>query len=114
MTHQFLSMVSCITFIDCVTLFWGLSLLALFCNYKLFSCRCFMEYQILAEFLRLLKISRNSRIEAYLLHYLSIMIQNLDSDHAICMILLFLFLFFCEVSNIAYLFVLFYCIFCMV
>lgn len=48
-----------------------------------------MEYQILAEFLRLLKISRNSRIEAYLLHYLSIMIQNLDSDHAICMILLF-------------------------
>lgn len=46
-----------------------------------------MEYQILAEFLRLLKIGRNSRIEAYVLHYLSIMIQNMESDHAICKIL---------------------------
>nr|DAD48411.1 TPA_asm: hypothetical protein HUJ06_018348 [Nelumbo nucifera] len=43
----------------------------------------FMEYQILAEFLRILKISRNSIIEAPLLHYLSIMIQNLASEHAI-------------------------------
>lgn len=47
-------------------------------------CRCFMEYQVLAEFVRLLKISRSSRIEAPLLQYLSIMIQNMDSDHAIC------------------------------
>lgn len=44
---------------------------------------CFMEYQVLAEFVRLLKISRNSRIEAPLLQYLSIMIQNMDSEHAI-------------------------------
>ncbi|KAF8403357.1 hypothetical protein HHK36_011459 [Tetracentron sinense] len=44
---------------------------------------CFMESQILAEFLRILKISRNSSIEAPLLHYLSIMIQNLASEHAI-------------------------------
>ncbi|XP_077235640.1 protein TRANSPARENT TESTA 9-like isoform X2 [Tasmannia lanceolata] len=43
----------------------------------------FMECQILAEFLRILKISRNSGIEAQLLHYLGIMIQNLDSEHAI-------------------------------
>ncbi|RWR82290.1 FPL domain-containing protein [Cinnamomum micranthum f. kanehirae] len=40
---------------------------------------CFMEYQILAEFLRLLKIGRNSRIEANVLHYLSIMIQNMEN-----------------------------------
>lgn len=44
---------------------------------------CFMEYQVLAEFVRTLKISRNSRIEAPLLQYLSIMIQNLNSEHAI-------------------------------
>ncbi|OAY42978.1 protein TRANSPARENT TESTA 9 isoform X2 [Manihot esculenta] len=44
---------------------------------------CFMEYQLLAEFVRVLKISRNSRIEAPLLQYLSIMIQNMDSEHAI-------------------------------
>ncbi|KAA8516800.1 hypothetical protein F0562_017090 [Nyssa sinensis] len=43
----------------------------------------FMEYQVLAEFVRVLEISRNSRIEAPLLQYLSIMIQNMDSDQAI-------------------------------
>ncbi|GLT24903.1 hypothetical protein SLA2020_000650 [Shorea laevis] len=44
---------------------------------------CFMEHQVLAEFVRLLQISGNSRIEASLLQYLSIMIQNLDSEQAI-------------------------------
>lgn len=44
----------------------------------------------MAEFLRVLKISKNSRIEAPLLQYLSIMIQNIESDHAICKILLVL------------------------
>ncbi|XP_059462464.1 protein TRANSPARENT TESTA 9-like isoform X2 [Corylus avellana] len=44
---------------------------------------CFMEYQVLAEFVRVLKISRKSRIEAPLLQYLSIMIQNMDSEQAI-------------------------------
>uniref|UniRef100_A0A2N9FWI1 FPL domain-containing protein n=1 Tax=Fagus sylvatica TaxID=28930 RepID=A0A2N9FWI1_FAGSY len=44
---------------------------------------CFMENQVLAEFVRVLKIGRNSRIEAPLLQYLSIMIQNMDSEHAI-------------------------------
>lgn len=44
---------------------------------------CFMEYQILAEFLRLIKISRNSSIEVQLLHYLSILIQNLESENSI-------------------------------
>ncbi|KAM6589262.1 protein TRANSPARENT TESTA 9-like [Cannabis sativa] len=43
----------------------------------------FMECQVLAEFLRVLKISRDSRIEIPLLQYLSIMIQNMDSEHAI-------------------------------
>ncbi|XP_050380815.1 protein TRANSPARENT TESTA 9-like isoform X2 [Argentina anserina] len=44
---------------------------------------CFMEYQVLAEFVRVLKISRKSRIEAPLLQYLSIMIQNMNSEHSI-------------------------------
>ncbi|XP_070665753.1 protein TRANSPARENT TESTA 9-like isoform X8 [Malus domestica] len=42
-----------------------------------------MEYQVLSEFVRVLKISRNSRIEAPLLQYLSIMIQNMNSDISI-------------------------------
>ncbi|KAL5582360.1 hypothetical protein UlMin_014802 [Ulmus minor] len=44
---------------------------------------CFMEYQVLVEFVRILKISRNSRIEAPLLQYVSIMIQNMTSEYAI-------------------------------
>ncbi|KAI4300574.1 hypothetical protein L6164_033936 [Bauhinia variegata] len=44
---------------------------------------CFMEHQVLAEFVRILKISKNSKIEAPLLQYLSILIQNMDSEHAI-------------------------------
>lgn len=49
-----------------------------------FIFECFMEYQVLAEFLRILKIGRDSKIEAPLLQYLSIMIQNMGSEHAIC------------------------------
>ncbi|KAK3226976.1 hypothetical protein Dsin_006838 [Dipteronia sinensis] len=44
---------------------------------------CFMECQVLAEFVRVLKISRKAKIEAPLLQYLSIMIQNMESEHAI-------------------------------
>ncbi|GAY32954.1 hypothetical protein CUMW_004930 [Citrus unshiu] len=44
-----------------------------------FIFECFMEYQVLAEFVRILKISRNSKIEAPLLQYLSIMIQNMGN-----------------------------------
>ncbi|RDX87300.1 Protein CLEC16A, partial [Mucuna pruriens] len=39
---------------------------------------CFMERQVLADFVRILKISQDSKIEAPLLQYLSIMIQNMD------------------------------------
>nr|XP_027068514.1 protein TRANSPARENT TESTA 9-like isoform X1 [Coffea arabica] len=44
---------------------------------------CFMEFQVLAEFVRILKIGGNSGIEAALLQYLSIMIQNVENEHAI-------------------------------
>lgn len=44
---------------------------------------CFMERQVLADFVRILKISQDSKIEGPLLQYLSIMIQNMDSEHAI-------------------------------
>lgn len=43
-----------------------------------------MEHQMLAEFVRILKTSENSNIEAPLLQYLSIMIQNMDNEQAIC------------------------------
>ncbi|RYR50336.1 hypothetical protein Ahy_A07g036925 [Arachis hypogaea] len=45
---------------------------------------CFMDRQVVAEFVRMLDISENSRVEAPLLQYLSIMIQNMDNEHAIC------------------------------
>ncbi|XP_027367126.1 protein TRANSPARENT TESTA 9-like isoform X2 [Abrus precatorius] len=48
-----------------------------------FIFECFMEHQVLAEFVRILKISQDSKIEAPLLQYLSIMIQNMDSEHGI-------------------------------
>ncbi|XP_058771278.1 protein TRANSPARENT TESTA 9-like isoform X6 [Vicia villosa] len=44
---------------------------------------CFMENQVLADFVRILKTSENSKIEAPLLQYLSIMIQNMESEQAI-------------------------------
>ncbi|KAI5674428.1 hypothetical protein M9H77_14792 [Catharanthus roseus] len=44
---------------------------------------CFMEFQVLSEFVRLLDIAGNSGIEAPLLQYLSIMIQNMDNKNAI-------------------------------
>lgn len=43
-----------------------------------------MERQVLADFVRILKISQESKIDGPLLQYLSIMIQNMDSEHAIC------------------------------
>ncbi|KAL9319352.1 hypothetical protein ACSQ67_015869 [Phaseolus vulgaris] len=48
-----------------------------------FLMRCFMERQVLADFVHILKISQDSKIEAPLLQYLSIMIQNMDSEHSI-------------------------------
>ncbi|KAL5124747.1 Protein TRANSPARENT TESTA 9 [Glycine soja] len=39
---------------------------------------CFMERQVLADFVRILKISQESKIDGPLLQYLSIMIQNMD------------------------------------
>ncbi|KAL2900072.1 Protein TRANSPARENT TESTA 9 [Bienertia sinuspersici] len=42
------------------------------------------QFLMLAEFVRVLKISKDTRIEAKVLQYLSIMIQNLQSEHAIC------------------------------
>lgn len=43
-----------------------------------------MEHQVLADFVRILKTNENSKIDAPLLQYLSIMIQNMDSEQAIC------------------------------
>lgn len=43
----------------------------------------FMEKQIMGEFVRILKISRPTKVAIQLLQTMSIMIQNLRSDHAI-------------------------------
>lgn len=85
MTHQSSSMCLSILFISisiwiCNVIFGFM----IYLSTENFLLRCFMEYQVLAEFVRMLKISRNTRIQAKVLQYLSIMIQNLHSDHAIC------------------------------
>lgn len=43
----------------------------------------FMEKQIMSQFLRILKISKTATVAVQLLQTLSIMIQNLQSEHAI-------------------------------
>lgn len=47
-------------------------------------CRFFMEKQVMGEFVRILKVSRTHAVSLQLLQTLSIMIQNLKSEHAIC------------------------------
>ncbi|KAK9755470.1 hypothetical protein RND81_01G027500 [Saponaria officinalis] len=43
----------------------------------------FMEHQVISDFVRVLEMTRNSRFQAKVLQYLSIMIQNLQFEHAI-------------------------------
>jgi len=43
-----------------------------------------MEKQVVGDFVRILKLSRTISIPLQLLQTVSIMIQNLQSDHAIC------------------------------
>ena len=43
-----------------------------------------MEKQVMGEFVRILKISRTVSVSLQLLQTMSIMIQNLKSEHAIC------------------------------
>ncbi|KAL2932970.1 Protein TRANSPARENT TESTA 9, partial [Bienertia sinuspersici] len=44
----------------------------------------FMEKQVLGEFVRILKISKTITVSLQLLQTMSIMIQNLKNEHAIC------------------------------
>lgn len=46
-----------------------------------------MEKQVMGEFVRILKISRSVTVSLQLLQTMSIMIQNLKSEHAICKML---------------------------
>lgn len=48
------------------------------------SIRFFMEKQIMGEFARLLRISKMVNVALQLLQTISIMIQNLKSEHSIC------------------------------
>ncbi|XP_058068118.1 protein TRANSPARENT TESTA 9 isoform X4 [Magnolia sinica] len=44
----------------------------------------FMENQVMGEFVRILKVSKTASVSLQLLQTMSIMIQNLKSEHAIC------------------------------
>lgn len=78
------------------------------CN-KYFSfwspCRFFMEKQVMGEFVRILKVSRSVTVSLQLLQTMSIMIQNLKSEHAICkMILMEVIMIFYNLISLALLF----------
>lgn len=63
--------------------------------YILACGRFFMEKQVVGDFVRILKLSRTISIPLQLLQTVSIMIQNLQSEHAICKLIVkwsFLFL----------------------
>lgn len=79
MTRLFLSENSqCFEFLD-IPLFY--------CNhfYVILDLgRFFMEKQVMGEFVRVLKISRTVTVSLQLLQTISIMIQNLKGEHAIC------------------------------
>lgn len=65
---------------------WYIRVRMCFCNMTSFWFfgRYFMEKQVMGEFVRVLKISRTITISLQLLQTISIMIQNLKSEHAIC------------------------------
>lgn len=65
---------------------FGFKLAAIFFSFWLL-CRFFMEKQVMGEFVRILKISRSVTVSLQLLQTMSIMIQNLKSEHAICKML---------------------------
>lgn len=50
--------------------------------------RFFMEKQVMGEFVRILKVSRTVSVSLQLLQTISIMIQNLKNEHAICKLFL--------------------------
>lgn len=78
MTQAFLSETSlCVVFLD-VHLFLSAILVILALG------RFFMENQVMGQFVRILKISRTMIVSLQLLQTMSIMIQNLKSEHAIC------------------------------
>lgn len=50
--------------------------------------RFFMEKQVMGEFVRILKLSRTVSVPLQLLQTVSIMVQNLKSEHAICRLII--------------------------
>lgn len=59
-------------------------LVVLFVLLHLSIFRFFMEKHIMGEFARILRISKPLKVALQLLQTMSIMIQNLRSEHAIC------------------------------
>lgn len=66
----------------------ALSLLYMFYCQHFYSVldihRLFMEKQVMGEFVRVLKISKTLAVSLQLLQTVSILVQNLESEHAIC------------------------------
>lgn len=71
------------------------------CCHMLIFCghgRFFMEKQVMGEFIRILRVSKTVTVSVQLLQTISIMIQNLKSDQAICEFIRCNTFFFCLLS----------------
>ena len=76
-----------------------------------YICSFFMEKQVLREFVRILKISKTITVSLQLLQTMSIIIQNLRNEHAICKMsqrrmssLCAFLIYFMEINNILFCF----------
>lgn len=78
MTQAILSKILVLMFLGKVVILLAIYLYVLSCG------RFFMEKQVVGEFVRILKLSRTISIPLQLLQTVGIMIQNLESEHAIC------------------------------
>lgn len=55
---------------------------------SLFYGRFFMEKQVMGEFVRILKLSKTISVPLQLLQTVSILVQNLRNEHAICRLII--------------------------
>jgi hypothetical protein len=55
---------------------------------SLFYGRFFMEKQVMGEFVRILKLSKTVSVPLQLLQTVSILVQNLRNEHAICRLII--------------------------
>jgi len=86
MTQAILSEIFIIVCVHCCNFCTSGSLL--YRIVSLFYGRFFMEKQVMGEFVRILKLSKTISVPLQLLQTVSILVQNLRNEHAICRLII--------------------------